>query len=930
MASRSSKLVVVFLLVASFTSFSSATEIESGSFQVSSTGTISEQIGFRPDYIEFITAQQIESTDFSERDPRNNDCPDNVNGWSEGSVVFDSSGVDKQFSIGMFRNSDSTNGHKVASSTSDVIKNLYVSQDGNQCGKLEVSVVEPLDKGFKVDVESKYSNYDEIVRYKAYQFPDNMEFDAGMVKISSEGSFDVNLGFQPANLHVRSGQQISGKDVNKRYWRSSMGRSKGYATLDENGNVISQQSIGTASSSDSTNAHRSIASDNYILNTVYVDQNANVKGRLRAKITGADGSGFTMQVDDKWSGTDEVFLYRAWGFSYYDFDIGYKVVDTEGTKSFTTGFEPDAIDFYAEQQIDSINQEVVTPKNSGCDNAGGWSNGFYETDDNRQWALATGRTSDSQNSHRYGSTTSYSIFNLYAGHNGGDCGNFKGSVTSTDSNGFNMDFSFDSGFDSNYDKEMVYYRAFNFRLAPPQVTSLKFYNSTTGHAFGLEANVSEGSNDVNSCDITASSDNGNEATYSGTVSKINSTHSTCKYEWIRYDDNSQWKNRHDNSAELLNLTVEINVSDVDGLNSQEKGYNTFPENRPVVQDISFSNYTDIHAFNVTAELQDPDASNPDEIESCRMTFSDGEGNDVTVSPTVNYGFGDRDQASCSYSNVNSSMPYPSGLDSGFQVDESIDVEVNVTDHHGNSSQKTESNTVPNSVPFPEDPEPRDSAQVTSFPVILNATVRDREGDSINATIYNMSGAELDSEHNLGTGDKVDAVYDLPEARNTDYTWKVELKDRWSARNTTFEFTKVIGRAYRSVVEVELNYSSMIVNAGSNRYVDLTVRNHVDEKDLTVNLTGVEAEFLDGSTVKRFPGFPASSSKSFTVRVTPDSVTDKDLKVVVENNELGVDTTETVPVTVLPGTTEERTVPGVGWYQLLFLTVFSTVLYSAVL
>ncbi|MFB6144803.1 MAG: hypothetical protein ABEJ98_05830 [Candidatus Nanohaloarchaea archaeon] len=120
-------------------SSASATEVESGYFKASSTGTITEDVGFRPDYIEFITAQQIEQKNFHQTDPQNNDCPDNVNGWAEGSVLFDSAGttssdVRKQFSIGIFRNSDSTNGHRIASSTSDAIKNLYVSQNANLCG----------------------------------------------------------------------------------------------------------------------------------------------------------------------------------------------------------------------------------------------------------------------------------------------------------------------------------------------------------------------------------------------------------------------------------------------------------------------------------------------------------------------------------------------------------------------------------------------------------------------------------------------------------------------------------------------------------------------------------------------------------------------------------------------------------------------------
>ena len=137
--------LLLFSLAVLMVSSGASTEIESGYIQASSTGSISEDLGFRPDYIEFVTAQQIESTSFRDSDNTNNDCPKNVNGWSEGSVIFDSSGVEKQFSLGMFRNSDSTNAHVTASSNSHVIRNIYSEQGQSsgsdyECGRLEVSV----------------------------------------------------------------------------------------------------------------------------------------------------------------------------------------------------------------------------------------------------------------------------------------------------------------------------------------------------------------------------------------------------------------------------------------------------------------------------------------------------------------------------------------------------------------------------------------------------------------------------------------------------------------------------------------------------------------------------------------------------------------------------------------------------------------------
>ena len=912
-----------------------STEIESGYIQASSTGTISEDIGFRPDYIEFISAQQIESTDFTEADPENNDCPDNVNGWSEGSVIFGGSGIDKQFSIGMFRNSDSTNGHITSSSTNHVIRNVYTSQDGNECGRLEVSVSGVYSNGFEVNVEGRHS-YDEIVRYKAYQFPDNMEFDAGMVEIdsSNSGSVDVNsLGFQPANLHIRAGQQISSKNSVNSYWRAPAGRSKGYATLDESGNVIDQQSIGTASSSDSTNAHRSLASDQHVLNTVYVDQNADVQGRLEGAISGADSDGFTMNIEKNTYGSDEIFLYRAWGSSYYEYDVGYKVINTQGTHSFTTeyqgsSFEPDAIDIYAEQQISSINDEVVTDTNNGCANAGGWSNGFYETADDKQWALSTGRTSDSQDSHRYGASTSESLLNLY-NYDGNDCGNFKGTVVGASSSGFEMDIDFDSNFDSNYGEEMVYYRAFNFQTAPPQVTSIEFYNSTDRHAFGVIANVTEGSNDISSCEVTADY-SGYSETYNGNAVQLNSTHSQCRYEWIRYDDNSQWEDLHDNNDQLLEMDVTVEASDIDGLSSQKTDTNRFPNHRPNITGISYNNYSTFHGFEMTAELEGLDTESTEELGSCELEFSDDDGNVVAENGVLNHSFGDFDDATCNYDNVNSSMPYPSGvpLYQGFEVLESIDTEFNVTDHHDNYSVSTDSNTIPNSDPFSSNPEPQDGGVTSSFPVILNATVNDLEGDELNATIYNQTGGVIGSQQSLFSGGRIGFEYDFPESTQTEYDWIVEVEDRWGETNTTYSFTKIIGRSYRSGLNLDLNYSSIVLSAGDNEYTELTISNNVEhEKNLTVNLTGVETEFLNGDKVRTFPNFEGQSSRTYMLRVTPEKQTSEDLTVVVTNNELGIKTEKVIDVETLSNSQESNEVPGIGIIQFLFLLVVSTVLYS---
>ena len=1057
-----SKILLMLSLILSLIAVASATEIESGYVQASSTGSMTEDIGFRPDYIEFVSSQQVETLNSEFRVDQNQNCPDNANGWSEGSVLFESTGntqfdIRKQFTIGAFRNSDSTNDHRVASSTSDVIKNVYTGRNGGKCGELRISVERPTSTGFEVDIEDKFSQFDEIIRYKAYQFPDNMKFEAGLVEIDSEGSKRVNTGFSPANIHIRAGQQISSKNIDTQFGDNdpeednTLGRSKGYVTLDESGSVIDQQSIGTASSSDSTNAHRSIASDQYVLNTAYVGQDGNLFGRLRARVTGADSNGFDMQVDDKWSGTDDIFLYRAWGFSYYDFKIGYRSVSSEGSQSFKTwftnwasgepndsggdeecaemypsgewndipcddssdyhegvceysdgaydttsdtsftdarsecqsrggdlvviddleennyisnnygniwigykqnsggqepdrgwrwigssnpGFEPDAIDIYAEQQIDSINNEVVTPDNSGCDNAGGWSNGYYETDDDRQWSLSTGRSSDSQNAHRVGSSLNYALNNVYSNQGGGDCGNLQGQVTSTSSNGFQIDFNFDSNFDNRYNEEIIYYRALNFRTAPPTVESIEFQNLDSGHKFDLEANISEGSNDISSCTITADDGSFNTETYSGTASTINSTWSQCSYSSINFDDNNNWKDQHDFNSDLISLDVTVEASDVDGLSDSKTESHSFSNNRPEIVSIDFSDYSNEHAFDVSAVINDVDADNPHEIRSCQMNMTDSDGNKVTENVGLNYGYGDSDQAECLYSSVNSSMPYPSADQNGFQPNEEINVSVGIEDYHSATDSGWNTHVIPNRPPQVDSLiSPADGSLVVDEPE-LRVDVSDPEGDP-----FNMSFVDFD------TGDVIETVENahlsgshMTEWDSTlgEHEWFVNFTDPYDySESSIWEFTRVIDTSYRLQQTLDYEYSALILSeqGTGNTFVEVT-NPHPDDKEILTELESengyFNAYFLQTGTNSTSYTIQQGDTKTLQIQVNAESVQQsRNDKLIIKHTDqnVGAVNTKELDILVRSSEAEFRDAPGLTGIYLLFIGLAASGLFA---
>ena len=454
----------------------------------------------------------------------------------------------------------------------------------------------------------------------------------------------------------------------------------------------------------------------------------------------------------------------------------------------------------------------------------------------------------------------------------------------------------------------------------PEITDIAFDNSTSEHAFTAEATVEDpnGDGDLDSCDATATgggtSMNYNNLGFDG-VDGDNTA--TCSVE-IQYNDpGTNWDHLED-------LNVGFTVSDSKNSDT-ESGSNSFPNNNPRVTDISFSNYSERHRFNTTALLSDPDSVSSGQIDFCSFNFSDGEGNYKYVETSVDNSIS-TDQAECSYSNINHSI-------TGFEVLEDIDVDVKVGDIHGSNSSAQSSNVIPNSVPYAANPIPSDGDIVFEFPVGLEAMVMDDDvGDTLSTKIYNSdTGEEVESFPPRSSGNEVSTDWEIQNALQQEYSWDVEVSDSWSATNTTFSFTKVVGRTYRSDLSLDLNYSSIVLNAGGNRYTELKVTNNVqNEKNLTVNLTGIDAEFLDGSTVKEIPEFEGQSRRTYMVRISPDEPTDEDLTVVATNNDIGVETEKTIPVTTLSNSQESNEVPGIGAIQLLALSIASTVLYYRLL
>jgi hypothetical protein len=570
-------------------------QVETGYFRADVDGTkVVNDLGFTPNYVEFTVNQKIESINTETSTAENSGCPQNVNGWSEGTAVFESGSLQDQMSIGMFRNSDSTNQHRVASSQGDIIRNVYTNPNGNECGKLEISMSQQVTNGFEMEIEDRYQ-FSEVITYRAYRFPDSIEYDAGLKQIQSTGQKDVtDPGFTPKYLNIRTGQTIDSFNSNENRGGNYFGISEGYATL-TSGTVNEQLSLGYGTNSHSTNNHRAYSTSNYIINNLYVGQGSTVDGRTRASLEAGTSNGFSLNVDNSYQ--NEVFMYRAFGEGAYSVDIGHKPVSSTGTIQLDgMGFTPNHVSVHSTQRVSQLGDSYNSGANNGCKNTYGFSHGWMEPEDDQQYSISTGRNSNSMNSHRIASSNSLILNNVYSSHNQAECGHLSGRVTDViEDSGVEIDIS------QHYVQELLVYSAFNFETvtANPEFSGDRYISDGTKEAdnadigtgspeFGIDVN--HPSNEEVTVDFISPSTG--EAFATDYVSG-GSGEATATWSGLQSGETYEWKVRacdnYGNCQETSSWSFTVNYNDQLGLRDEDY----HPQGANISQDSPyFTGYVD--------------------------------------------------------------------------------------------------------------------------------------------------------------------------------------------------------------------------------------------------------------------------------------------------------------------------------------------------
>jgi len=361
---------------------------------------------------------------------------------------------------------------------------------------------------------------------------------------------------------------------------------------------------------------------------------------------------------------------------------------------------------------------------------------------------------------------------------------------------------------------------------------------------------------------------------------------------------------------VCNVTVQNN----DGVNYSDD--NTLVETDvPEVSDLNFYNYSDEHAFNLTAVVYD-DESN-DDIQACRVKASNGT-KTVTFDMSMDTTYGDRDQLQCFYSNIS---------ENDFPVLETLDVEVFALDTVGNEGNITGINTVPNSPPEIFGVRPEDDSRTSGSDIELVANFIDDDGENIDMNFSSSQASPkviCDQILNQGT---VECTWnDLDSLK--DYKWTVNASDGYQTVSEQYSFRNIVSSQVKAVTGFDHRYSSIVMSTDSSQTVFYRVENnHDNSKQLTSKLDGLNSEFVESSSDQISYALSPDSSRSFEIRVSPTDEGSKTLNVTTENDNFDITNKDSIEVFVRNQRSNIPEVPGIGLLQVLLIFLASTLYYS---
>ena len=475
----------------------------------------------------------------------------------------------------------------------------------------------------------------------------------------------------------------------------------------------------------------------------------------------------------------------------------------------------------------------------------------------------------------------------------------------------------------------------------PSIEELNFDDSPSDHQFEAVARVRDGDgySDLDSCSVDATDQSGNSNSYNSLGFDSGSGNEAYCRVTINYDDLSSW-------SHLANLDVEFTVSDSKNTVSDQDPH-TFPNHDPsvVLSSGNFNDYSDRHAFNISADLTFPDdqAAEPDPAGACRIIL-EGENTggqnlyNSSVDPELDADFTylGGNNGVCDFSRVepDSCKSGNCNGDFNFDVQEQIDVTVKAFDSHGAVGQQSYTNEIPNSVPTIDSLlSPTDGGIVVGEDANLEITASDDEGDSFNVTFFDDdTGNTIETLENVDSSSTLATIWSVGLG---EHQWGVNVSDHYSGQTiSTWSFRRVISDSFRLEKGIEYRYSSLIVSEFSSSSVMLEVINtHPTAKNITTDVSAVQGNVnisfssYDGSVYTLESG----GSKRFQVEVSRDEevngYAEDTLKFNSTDQQIGAETVEEFPVYVKNSQQESRGVPGLTATMIYVIGLVSVLLFG---
>ena len=239
----------------------------------------------------------------------------------------------------------------------------------------------------------------------------------------------------------------------------------------------------------------------------------------------------------------------------------------------------------------------------------------------------------------------------------------------------------------------------------------------------------------------------------------------------------------------------------------------------------------------------------------------------------------------------------------------------------------------NELPSVSNPSPPDDGVAVNQDVSISILPEDKEstaGNELRAYFYEGNGVFI-QEIDATNGDTVSIEYPNTEIGET-YEWYVKLSDGYeNYTSSVFEFEKTTTGQYRVEPSIDYKYSDILIAQDGSEEFFFEVQNRIsDSKDLKTYISGANATFRDNNQDSISYSLDGYETRSFLVRIDPETTGDKTLALITENQQFGVNTTTEIPVTVKNYNDVSQTseVPGIGFLQMVVILAISSTVYLA--